>query len=70
MQGMFMSRKLLLPEALPEYGIGIGNKQRQRLEAMGRFPKRVRVTERTYGYVEDEIIAYSEERIRQRDSAS
>jgi len=65
-----MSRKLLLPEALPDYGIGIGNKQRQRLEAMGRFPKRVRVTERTYGYVENEIIAYSEERIRQRDSAA
>jgi predicted DNA-binding transcriptional regulator AlpA len=70
MQGMFMSRKLLPPELLPQYGIGIGNKQRQRLEAVGRFPRRVRVTERTYGYVEDEIIAYSEERIRQRDSAA
>jgi hypothetical protein len=62
-----MSQRLLPPATLREYGITIGNKQRQRLEATGRFPKRVAITERTHGYVEDEIIAYSEARVRQRD---
>jgi hypothetical protein len=62
-----MSRKLITPEALPGYGVLIGNKQRKRLEAEGKFPKRVPVTERTHGYVEDEIVAYGEARIRLRD---
>ena len=62
-----MSRKLIAPEALPSYGVLIGNKQRKRLEAQGKFPKRVPVTERTHGYIEDEIVAYGEARIRLRD---
>jgi hypothetical protein len=62
-----MSQRLLPPATLREYGITIGNKQRQRLEATGRFPRRVAITERTHGYVEDEIIAYSEARVQRRD---
>jgi predicted DNA-binding transcriptional regulator AlpA len=62
-----MSRRLIAPEALPNYGVPIGNKQRKRLEAAGKFPKRVPLTERRHAYVEDEILAYGEARIRLRD---
>jgi hypothetical protein len=62
-----MFRRLIAPAMLPSFGISIGNKQRKRLEAAGKFPKRVWCSARKHAYVEDEIIAYGEERIRQRD---
>jgi predicted DNA-binding transcriptional regulator AlpA len=65
-----MARKIISPSELPERGIKIGDKQRQRLEATGLFPKRVAVTARTCGYVEDEIQAFIEARINQRDTAT
>jgi hypothetical protein len=64
-----MFRRLIAPAMLPSFGINIGNKQRKRLEAAGRFPQRVWCSARKHAYVEDEIIAYGEERIRQRDLA-
>jgi hypothetical protein len=65
-----MFRRLIAPAMLPSFGINIGNKQRKRLEAAGKFPKRVWCSARKHAYVEDEIIAYGEERIRQRDLLS
>ena len=64
-----MSKKLVTPEALPSYGITIGNKQRQRLEAAGKFPRRVHPTAYTHAYVEDELLAHAEAAIRRRDAA-
>jgi predicted DNA-binding transcriptional regulator AlpA len=54
---------------LPRYGITIGNKQRQRLEARGRFPRRVHPTKYTHAYVEAEILELVTACIAERDSA-
>jgi hypothetical protein len=66
---MAMSRKLVPPEDLRSYGFTIGNKQRARLEAAGKFPKRVHPTAYTHAYVEDELLAHAEAVIRRRDAA-
>jgi predicted DNA-binding transcriptional regulator AlpA len=65
-----MSRLLVAPDRLVDYGMTLGARQRRRLEQAGAFPKRVPLTDRTYAYVEDEILAYAEERIRARDHAA
>jgi predicted DNA-binding transcriptional regulator AlpA len=64
-----MSRgPLVSPDRLkPDFGISIGNAQRKRLEADGRFPKRVPVTERSHAYVLGEIQAYVQARLAARD---
>ena len=64
-----MKRRLISPDQLPHKGITIGNDQRLNLEAVGRFPKRVPVTARTYAYIEDEIDQWIEDRIADRDRA-
>jgi prophage regulatory protein len=66
---ILMKRGLISPDRLPEKGITIGNDQRLNLETEGRFPKRVPITARTYGYVEDEIDQWIEARIAERDKA-
>jgi Prophage CP4-57 regulatory protein (AlpA) len=50
-----MNHKLIAPADLPAKGITLGNDQRSNLEAENRFPKRVRITPRTYAYIESEI---------------
>jgi predicted DNA-binding transcriptional regulator AlpA len=64
-----MPRLLVAPERLADYGITIGDRQRRRLEAAGEFPKRVALTERTYAYVEAELLEYVERQVRARDRA-
>jgi prophage regulatory protein len=65
-----MSRRLISPDQLPAKGITLGNDQRCNLEAEGRFPKRVPITARTYGYVEAEIDDWLEAKIAERDNAA
>ena len=65
-----MARTLICPDNLPKYGIDLGDRRRKVLETADKFPKRVPVTARTYAYVEDEILAYTETRIIARDKAS
>jgi hypothetical protein len=65
-----MARTLISPMELPKYGISIGDRQRKRLEDEGKFAKRVPLTERTYAYVEEEIISYCEARIAERNGKS
>jgi hypothetical protein len=60
---MTAARTILSPDRLPDKGITLGNDQRKALEAKGLFPKRVPITERTHGYVEEEIDSYLESRI-------
>jgi predicted DNA-binding transcriptional regulator AlpA len=48
---------------LPSKGIVLRNDQRRNLEARGLFPKRVPISDRTHGYVEEEIDAFLESRI-------
>jgi predicted DNA-binding transcriptional regulator AlpA len=64
-----MGTRLISPDRLPDYGIRISERHRRRLEARGEFPKRVQITGRTHGYVEDELIAFSEAKIAERDGA-
>jgi predicted DNA-binding transcriptional regulator AlpA len=65
-----MAKRLIPPADLPSVGITIGNDTRKDLEAEGKFPRRVWVTERTHAYVEDEIFAYIEARIAERDAVT
>jgi len=65
-----MSNRLIPPDELPSFGITIRNDARKTLEAIGKFPKRVWVTERTHAYVESELLAYCEAKIAERDAAS
>jgi hypothetical protein len=61
-------RRLVAPDRLhPDFGITLGDRQRKDLEAEGKFPKRVPVTERTHAYVEDELFDLISARIAQRD---
>jgi len=43
---------------------GISRSQRYKLEAEGRFPARVRLTERSIGYLESELEAWISNRVR------
>jgi predicted DNA-binding transcriptional regulator AlpA len=64
-----MARTLIAPGDLPaRKGIKLGDKQRERLEKKKKFPKRVRTSARTYGYVESEIDEYVEQCIAERDA--
>jgi prophage regulatory protein len=55
--------RLVSPIELPsKYGVKFSNPHRLQMEAQGKFPKRVKVGERKYGYVEDEIDAWLKER--------
>jgi prophage regulatory protein len=65
-----MNRRLIRPDELPAKGITLGNDQLSNLEAAGRFPKRVRITPRTYAYVEAEIDEWIDARIAERDASA
>jgi predicted DNA-binding transcriptional regulator AlpA len=60
--------KIISPERLPDHGIKLSNRQRQRLEALGQFPKRNVLTSRTHGYVADEIDAFLDGKIAARSA--
>ena len=64
------ARKLLSSDQLPGKGITLKNDQLKNLEGLGLFPRRVPISDRTHGYVEEEIDAYLESRISGRDEAS
>lgn len=62
--------KIISPERLLDHGITLSNRQRQRLEALGQFPKRIVLTARTHGYLADEINAFLASKIAQRDGVA
>jgi prophage regulatory protein len=51
-------------------GVSFTNPYRLELEAAGKFPKRVKLGERRYGYVEDEIEAWLKQRAALREVAA
>lgn len=58
---------MLIPhDALKAKGIPLSKTQLWRLERASKFPKRVKITERSYGYVETEIDDYICDRIAAR----
>jgi predicted DNA-binding transcriptional regulator AlpA len=66
-----MAHQRIIPsDSLASRGITISNDQRKRLEDAGQFPRRVPVTARTHGYIEDEINRYLDSRIELRDQSA
>jgi prophage regulatory protein len=51
-------------------GITFSNPHRLDLEAHGKFPKRVKLGERRYGYLENELDNWLKERAALRESAA
>jgi prophage regulatory protein len=47
---------------------GLSRTQRWRLEREGRFPARVQLSERSFGWIESEVEAWIAERVRERRS--
>ena len=47
--------------------VGLSRSQIERLEAVGRFPKRLRLGPGAVGWLESEVDAYIAERVRERD---
>jgi len=57
------TRRILRPREADRL-CGISKSTRYRLEASGRFPKRVILTERASGYFSDEVAAWLDSRPR------
>ena len=49
---------------------GLSRSQRWRLEKEDRFPSRVQLSERAFGWVEDEVLAWCADRVRERDRSA
>jgi predicted DNA-binding transcriptional regulator AlpA len=60
---------LITPERLPELGITYTDTHLRRLEAKGRFPKRVQLSPRRHAYAHAEVMAWVRGCIEARDSA-
>lgn len=58
--------KFLVFGELREHGVHLGRKQLARLEAIGKFPKRVRISERRIGWLAEEIKTHVEAQIKAR----
>ena len=63
--------RLVLPERLPDdHGIDYSDMQRRRLEAAGKFPRRIILSPRKHGYLHAEIMAWIRSRIAARDAGN
>lgn len=58
--------KLLAFDDLRDHGVMLGRRQVDRLEKLGKFPKRVHISERRVAWVEDEIDEHVRTRINGR----
>lgn len=65
-----MAKRIISYDDLKNKGINYSKPHLWRLERDRKFPKRVQTGDRRYGYVEEEIDAYIEARIRARDNAA
>ncbi len=59
--------KILTFAELREHGIRLSRRQIHRLESLGRFPKRVQISERRVGWIAKEIDAHVAKQIEARD---
>lgn len=55
-----LNKILLVRGDLPRLGINLSNTTMLRLEAAGRFPKRVRLSDHSVAWLAEEIFAYVE----------
>ncbi|WP_456770804.1 helix-turn-helix transcriptional regulator [Bradyrhizobium sp. USDA 4448] len=63
-----MFPKLLTFNELRAHGVLLGRRQIDRLEAEGRFPRRVPMGERRVGWVTAEVVAHVEAAISRRST--
>jgi prophage regulatory protein len=63
-----MAKRIITHDHLKDYGITLGKLQVWRLETAGKFPKRVQVSPGRIGWLENEIEAYIDARIAERDA--
>lgn len=59
--------EFITPADLPRHGIRLSNTQRLRLEAAGRFPRRVHLTPARVVYLSAEIRSWLDARIAERE---
>lgn len=64
-----MGVRMLTFNELKDHGVLLGRRQLDRLEAQGKFPKRVHVSEKRVAWVETEIDAYVRKQIAARPAA-
>lgn len=64
---MNTGHKILTFGDLRERGVLLGRRQIDRLEAQGKFPKRVKISEKRVGWLAEEIRAYVDGKIKARN---
>lgn len=69
MTALNTNKLLLAREDLPRLGINLSPSTLLRLEADGRFPKRVRIGERSVAWLASEIHAHIEALAAEREAA-
>lgn len=60
--------RLVLPEKLPDIGVDYADTHRRRLEAAGKFPKRIQLSPRKHAYDHGELVSWIRARIAERDA--
>jgi predicted DNA-binding transcriptional regulator AlpA len=63
--GSHMPKLLLFPELI-DHGVFLGRRQIDRLEKIGKFPKRVAISERRVAWIEAEIDDHVSAKVQQR----
>jgi predicted DNA-binding transcriptional regulator AlpA len=58
--------KIITYDQLREYGIHLSRRALHEAEKKGTFPRRVKISEARIGWIEDEIRAHIEKKIRER----
>jgi predicted DNA-binding transcriptional regulator AlpA len=58
--------KIITFDQLHDYGILLGRRAIARAEDKGTFPRRVQISEARIGWLEEEIKAYVDRKIRER----
>jgi predicted DNA-binding transcriptional regulator AlpA len=62
-------RRLLTFDELYDYGVLLSRRQIDRIEKVGKFPKRVQISDARVGWVEEEIIDHVKAKIAARSTA-
>jgi prophage regulatory protein len=64
-----MAKRIITHAQLADKGIRFSKVHMWRLERDGKFPRRVRTGQNRYGYLEQEVEDWIDERIAERDAA-
>jgi prophage regulatory protein len=62
-------RYIRFPQLAAEKGIGFSRMHVDRLEKAGKFPKRVKISERAVGWIEEEVDTWQQQKADARAAA-